>query len=65
MFLAAERAVLAYCEGLTDYALKGFGPRQDAMRDHFSEAEIATIVKNMNLWNRLKLAQGATPVQEG
>jgi hypothetical protein len=35
---------------------------------HFSAteiAEIAAIVINMNLWTRLKLAQGATPVLEG
>ena len=36
----------------------------DDLAKHFSEkeiAEIAAIVINMNLWTRLKLAQGETP----
>jgi hypothetical protein len=36
------------------------------MTPHFSGAEIAeiaAIVINMNVWTRLKLAQGATPVR--
>ncbi len=67
MFSAAEQAALAYCEGLTDYDLPGFPPLHDAMAAHFSDAEIAeiaAIVINMNLWTRLKLAQGATPMLE-
>lgn len=67
MFSASEQVALAYCEGLTDYDLTGFASLHQAMTDHFSEteiAEIAAIVINMNLWTRLKLAQGATPVQE-
>ena len=66
MFSPPEQAALAYCEGLTAYDLKGFGPLHDALGDHFTEteiAEIAAIVINMNLWTRLKLAQGAVPVQ--
>ena len=68
MFSPAELVALAYCEGLTDYDLAGFPPLHQAMTDHFSDteiAEIAAIVINMNLWTRLKLAQGATPVLEG
>ncbi|MGH1578837.1 carboxymuconolactone decarboxylase family protein [Planktotalea sp.] len=68
LFDAAEQAALAYCEALTDYDHAGFAPIHDAMNPHFSEteiAEIAAIVINMNLWTRLKLAQGATPVLEG
>jgi len=68
MFLPAEQVALAYCEGLTDYDLAGFAPLHQAMTDHFTDteiAEIAAIVINMNLWTRLKLAQGATPVLEG
>jgi len=68
MFTTPEQVALAYCEGLTAYDHGGFAPLHDAMTKHFSEteiAEIAAIVINMNLWTRLKLAQGATPVQAG
>jgi len=68
LFAPSEQAALAYCEGLTGYDLAGFGPLHDALTVHFSAieiAEIAAIVINMNLWTRLKLAQGATPVLEG
>ncbi len=67
MFTAPEQAALAYCEALTAYDLQGFPPLHDAMTSHFSKleiAEIAAIVINMNLWTRLKLAQGAQPVLE-
>jgi len=60
----SERAALAYCDALTDGAQPGFQTKHDELRQHFSEratAEIAAIVINMNLWTRLKLAQGATP----
>lgn len=68
VFTLPEQAALAYCEGLTAYDLAGFAPLHDALSVHFSAieiAEIAAIVINMNLWTRLKLAQGATPVLEG
>jgi len=68
MFNEAEQAALAYCEGLTDYALAGFPALHDTLRGLFDEkqvAEIAALVINMNLWTRLKLAQGATPVAKG
>lgn len=67
MFTAAERCALAYCEALTTYDLAGFPMRHDEMNPHFDEkavAEIAAIVINMNLWTRLKLAQGQVPVEE-
>ncbi|WP_420862586.1 carboxymuconolactone decarboxylase family protein [Algirhabdus cladophorae] len=67
MFDAAEQTALSYCEALTAYDLAGFAPLHEAMTEHFSEteiAEVAAIVINMNLWTRLKLAQGATPVLE-
>ena len=38
--------------------------RHEELRLHFTErevAEIAAVVINMNVWTRLKLAQGATP----
>jgi AhpD family alkylhydroperoxidase len=68
MFTESEQAALAYCEGLTTYDHAGFTPLHDVLTMHFSAteiAEIAAIVINMNLWTRLKLAQGATPVLEG
>jgi len=65
LFSEAERAALAYCEALTRYDLAAFPAAHDALAAYFDEkalAEIAAIVINMNLWTRLKLAQGATPV---
>jgi len=63
MYSPAEKAALAYCEGLTTYDIDGFGRLHDELRVHFGEseiAEIAAVVINMNVWTRLKLAQGAT-----
>lgn len=68
LFSPAERAALAYCEGLTTYDLAGFAGLHDELRGHFDEtevAEIAAVIINMNVWTRLKLAQGATPTEEG
>ena len=59
-----ERAALAYSDALSDGNRPGFQTVHDALSEHFSErqiGEIAAIVINMNLWTRLKLAQGATP----
>lgn len=67
LFSPEEQAALAYCEGLTDYDLVGFSKLHEALSAHFHEkamAEIAAIVINMNLWTRLKLAQGAVPVMQ-
>jgi hypothetical protein len=39
----------------------------DALRIHFDEkevAEIAAVIINMNVWTRLKLAQGAVPAKD-
>jgi hypothetical protein len=39
----------------------------DELRIHFDEvevAEIAAVIINMNVWTRLKLAQGAVPAAE-
>ncbi len=44
-----------------------FPGRHAALTSHFDVtaiAEIAAIVINMNLWTRLKLAQGAVPVED-
>ncbi|MFC7278969.1 carboxymuconolactone decarboxylase family protein [Paractinoplanes rhizophilus] len=64
MFAASERAALAYCEGLTEYDLKAFPALHKELINHFSEAEVAelaAVIINMNVWTRLKLAQGAVP----
>ena len=68
LYSETERAALAYCEALTSFDIVDFPARHESARAHFDEkqiAEIAAIVINMNLWTRLKMAQGATPVAEG
>ncbi|MDE9451923.1 hypothetical protein J3R80_15730 [Aliiroseovarius sp. Z3] len=65
MFSDAERDALNYCEALTAYNLAGFSNCHERLKVHFDDkaiAEIAAIVINMNLWVRLKLAQGQVPV---
>ena len=64
----AEQAALRYAEALTrvadtdrDDAFQRF---HDALAEHFSPAEILEIVAvvvNMNVWTRIKLAEGAMP----
>jgi AhpD family alkylhydroperoxidase len=64
----AEQAALRYAETLTraadtdrDSALQRF---HDALAEHFSPAqilEIVGVVVNMNVWTRIKLAEGAMP----
>ena len=64
LFSEKEKVALAYCDILTEGSNKNFQKYHDAMTQHFSEleiAEIAAIVINMNVWTRLKLAQGETP----
>jgi len=64
LYTDTERAALAYCDALTDGTQTGFQPVHDDLAEHVSEravAEIAAIVINMNVWTRLKLAQGARP----
>ena len=66
LFSPAEHAALAYCEGLTRHDVEAFPALHEAMAAHFGEreiAEVAAIVINMNVWTRLKLAQGAVPVR--
>ena len=65
---AAARAALAYTEALTRVAdatvAEDFGARHDALAEHFSHEEILEIIGiviNMNVWTRLKLAEGACP----
>ena len=63
----AARAALAYTEALTRVTDSttgdDFGGRHDALAEHFPQAEILEIIGiviNMNVWTRLKLAEGAT-----
>ena len=67
MFSPAEKVALAYCEGLTVYDIARFASLHDELRTHFDEAEvaeIAAVIINMNVWTRLKLAQGAEPAAD-
>ena len=64
----ATRAALTYTEAITRVAdatvADDFGSRHAALTEHFSQEEILEIVGvviNMNVWTRLKLAEGATP----
>jgi AhpD family alkylhydroperoxidase len=64
----AERAALRYTEALTraadtdrDAAFQRF---HDALVEHFGPEEmleIVGVVVNMNVWTRIKLAEGAMP----
>lgn len=70
MFDDRERAALAYCEGLTNYDLAGFAQLHETMSTLFTPVEVsefAAVIINMNVWTRLKLAEGATPreLEEG
>lgn len=59
-----EVAALDYCEALTEFDVPRFDSAHRALALHFSEpaiADIAAVVINMNVWTRLKLAQGVTP----
>ncbi len=65
LFTDKEKALLRYCDVLTEGVDLNFQQYHDALSPYFSEveiAEIAAIVINMNVWTRLKLAQGAVPV---
>ena len=71
LFTDAERAALAYAEALTRIADttvgQAFQQYHDRLADHFDQAqmlEIVGVVVNMNVWTRLKLAQGAVPASE-
>lgn len=67
LFSEIEKSALAYCDVLSDGISKNFQSYHDALTLYFSEkeiAEIAAIIINMNLWTRLKLAQGEIPFEE-
>jgi len=64
LFSQKEKVALAYCDVLSNGTDKNFQKYHDDLTAFFNEieiAEIASIIINMNLWTRLKLAQGATP----
>jgi AhpD family alkylhydroperoxidase len=68
LYSEAEQAALRYCEALTraadtdrDGAFQRF---HDGLAKHFNSEEILEIVAvvvNMNVWTRIKLAEGAMP----
>ncbi len=63
----AEKAAHGFTDALTDGDRPAFQAAHDLAAKHLSDretAELPAIVINMNLWTRLKLAQGATPVYE-
>jgi len=65
LYTDKEKAALAYCDALNEGKTKAFDQFHEGLKAYFDEkeiAEIAAIVINMNVWTRLKLAQGATPV---
>ncbi|WP_350276426.1 carboxymuconolactone decarboxylase family protein [Kribbella sp. HUAS MG21] len=69
---AAARAALAYAEALTrlaDATVAGnFAASHDDLAEHFSPEEILEIIGiviNMNMWTRLKIAEGAVPGPAG
>ena len=65
LYTDKEKSTLAYCDVLSAGVAKDFQSYHDALTKYFDEqeiAEIAAIVINMNVWTRLKLAQGATPI---
>jgi AhpD family alkylhydroperoxidase len=68
LYSPAERAALAYTEALTRSADTTVGsqfqPYHDDLGDHFDNDQILDIIGiviNMNVWTRLKLAEGAMP----
>lgn len=64
LYTEAEKATLEYTDSLTHGKDRDFQRKHELMTKFFSEveiAEIAAIVINMNVWTRLKLAQGETP----
>ena len=70
LFTPSERAALSYTEALTRVsdttAETPFQDHHELLSEHFSPAEmleIVGIVINMNIWTRLKLAEGSMPTR--
>ena len=67
LFDEKEKVTLEYCDVLNEGQAKNFQQYHDNLSKFFSEkeiAEIAAIIINMNVWTRLKLAQGQVPYFE-
>ncbi len=67
LFDEKEKTALSYCDVLTVGTDKNFQAYHDKLAQYYSIqeiAEIAAIIINMNVWTRLKLAQGETPYIE-
>lgn len=71
LFSEVEQASLAYTEALTRAAdttnVQAFQQVHDRLASHLDPAqmlEVAAVVINMNIWTRLKLAEGAMPSAE-
>lgn len=69
LFTPGEQAALAYAEALTRVAdttvAASLQPHHDELTEHFDGHEVLEIIGvviNMNIWTRLKLAEGATPI---
>jgi alkylhydroperoxidase family enzyme len=68
LYTEAEQAALRYTEVLTRAADTDRGAAfqrfHEALAEHFSPEEmleIVAVVVNMNVWTRIKLAEGAMP----
>jgi AhpD family alkylhydroperoxidase len=68
LFSEAEQAALQYAEALTrasdTIVGQAFQQYHDRLAAHFDEVamvELVAVVVNMNVWTRLKLAEGAMP----
>ena len=67
LFDEREKTTLEYCDVLTKGRAKDFQQHHVNLSKFFDEkeiAEIAAIIINMNVWTRLKLAQGQVPYVE-
>ncbi|WBQ08393.1 carboxymuconolactone decarboxylase family protein [Kribbella sp. CA-293567] len=71
LFTDAEQAALSYAEALTRVgdttARTAFQDAHDAVTRYFDDeqiVELAAVVINMNIWTRLKIAEGAAPASE-
>ena len=64
LFIKSEKVALAYTDVLSYGKSKDFQKYHQDLEKYFDEiqiAQIAAVIINMNLWTRLKLAQGQIP----
>jgi AhpD family alkylhydroperoxidase len=66
LYAPKEKTVFCYCDALNLGVDQYFHAKHEALieqgYDEQEIAEMAAIVINMNVWTRLKLAQGAIPI---